>query len=152
MTGTNRMPRRKNYAIATVVATALISGGALLSAPIASAAEASKSATPSLVSVNSDPASTTKETTKPRQLHVRGAALTGTVAAQVKAAALAKYPGATVRRLDTDRHGVYEAHIVTTDGQRVTVKVSKTFTVISTHVTSTHVSHHKKVAATAPKA
>src|SRR3954447_3214029 len=40
-------------------------------------------------------------------------ALTGTTAAKVKAAALAKYPGATVQRVETDSDGVYEAHLTT---------------------------------------
>jgi hypothetical protein len=30
-------------------------------------------------------------------------------------AALAKYPNATIQRVETDSDGVYEAHIVTTD-------------------------------------
>ena len=39
--------------------------------------------------------------------------LTGTTAAKVKAAALKKYPNATIERVETDSDGVYEAHIVT---------------------------------------
>ena len=42
--------------------------------------------------------------------------LTGTTAAKVKAAALAKYPGATIQRVETDSDGVYEAHVVTKAG------------------------------------
>jgi hypothetical protein len=44
-------------------------------------------------------------------------------------AALAKYPGATVLRVETDSDGVYEAHLITTSGQRVTVEVGKDFRV-----------------------
>jgi hypothetical protein len=55
--------------------------------------------------------------------------LTGDTASKVRAAALAKYPGATVLRVETDSDGVYEAHITTTSGQRVTVEVGKDFTV-----------------------
>jgi hypothetical protein len=55
--------------------------------------------------------------------------LTGDTAAKVKAAALAKYPGATVLRVETDSDGVYEAHLTTSDGQRVTVEVDKSFRV-----------------------
>ncbi len=58
--------------------------------------------------------------------------LTGDTAAKVTAAALAKYPGATVERVETDSDGVYEAHIVTTDGKHVEVAVDKTFTVTGT--------------------
>jgi len=55
--------------------------------------------------------------------------LTGDTASKVRAAALAKYPGATVLRVETDSDGVYEAHLETTDGQRVTVEVDKAFKV-----------------------
>ena len=55
--------------------------------------------------------------------------LTGDTAAKVKAAALAKYPGATVLRVETDSDGVYEAHLTTSGGQRVTVEVDRSFKV-----------------------
>ncbi len=55
--------------------------------------------------------------------------LTGDTATKVRAAALAKYPGATVLRVETDSDGVYEAHLTTTDGRRVTVEVDKSFKV-----------------------
>jgi hypothetical protein len=55
--------------------------------------------------------------------------LTGDTASKVRAAALARYPGATVLRVESDADGVDEAHLTTTDGQRVTVEVGKDFTV-----------------------
>ena len=55
--------------------------------------------------------------------------LTGDTASKVRAAALAKYPGATVLRVETDSDGVYEAHLTTTSGQRVTVEVGRDFKV-----------------------
>ena len=55
--------------------------------------------------------------------------LTGDTASKVRAAALARYPGATVLRVETDSDGVYEAHLTTTDGRRVTVEVDKAFKV-----------------------
>ncbi len=55
--------------------------------------------------------------------------LSGDTASKIRAAALAKYPGATVLRVETDSDGVYEAHLVTTGGQRVTVEVGKDFKV-----------------------
>ena len=58
--------------------------------------------------------------------------LSGTTASKVRAAALAKYPGATIQRVETDSEGVYEAHIVTTDGQMVIVQVGKDFAVTGT--------------------
>jgi hypothetical protein len=53
--------------------------------------------------------------------------LSGDTASKVRAAALARYPGATVLRVETDSDGVYEAHLTTTDGRRVTVEVDKAF-------------------------
>jgi hypothetical protein len=55
--------------------------------------------------------------------------LTGDTASKVRAAALARYPGATVLRVETDSDGVYEAHLVAKSGQRVTVEVDKAFKV-----------------------
>ena len=55
--------------------------------------------------------------------------LTGDTASKVRAAALARYPGATVLRVETDSDGVYEAHLQTTDGRHVTVEVDKAFKV-----------------------
>src|SRR5829696_8993259 len=49
--------------------------------------------------------------------------LTGEDADKARAAALAKYPGATIQRVETDSDGVYEAHLVTADGNRVTVEM-----------------------------
>jgi hypothetical protein len=58
--------------------------------------------------------------------------LTGDTATKVTEAALAKYPNATIQRVETDSDGVYEAHIVTTDGQQVIVQVGADFAVTGT--------------------
>src|SRR3954470_13140165 len=58
--------------------------------------------------------------------------LTGDTATKVTDAALAKYPDATIQRVETDSDGVYEAHIVTADGQQVIVQVGEDFTVTGT--------------------
>jgi hypothetical protein len=57
--------------------------------------------------------------------------LTGDSAAKVKAAALDKYPGATIERLETDvDHGSpYEAHLTTSAGKQLEVLVNKDFDV-----------------------
>jgi uncharacterized membrane protein YkoI len=57
--------------------------------------------------------------------------LTGDTAAKVKAAALAKVPGATVERVETDAdHGSpYEAHLRKADGTELEVLVDKSFAV-----------------------
>jgi uncharacterized membrane protein YkoI len=59
--------------------------------------------------------------------------LTGDTAAKVRAAALAKVSGGTIERVETDAdgHAAYEAHMVRSDGSRVTVYVDKSFNVVS---------------------
>ena len=58
-------------------------------------------------------------------------ALTGDTAEKVKAAALAKLPGATILRVETDEGGVYEAHVRKTDGTEAEVHVGEDFAVTS---------------------
>jgi hypothetical protein len=58
--------------------------------------------------------------------------LTGDTATQVTEAVLAEYPDATIERVETDSEGVYEAHIVTTDDERLTVLVDENFEVTGT--------------------
>jgi hypothetical protein len=60
--------------------------------------------------------------------------LTGDALAKVKAVALAKVPGGTVVRVETDADGnaAYEAHMTTSDGALVTVYVDKSFDYVST--------------------
>ncbi len=73
--------------------------------------------------------------------HAGETPLTGTTAAKVKAAALAKYPGATIDRLETDSDGVYEAHVTTKAGDDVIVQVGKAFTVTGTQTGGGHGDH-----------
>ncbi|HEX6935623.1 MAG TPA: hypothetical protein VF227_03800, partial [Actinomycetes bacterium] len=58
--------------------------------------------------------------------------LTGSTADKVEAAALEEYPGATVVRIESDSDGVDEAHLMTADGEPVTVEVGKDFSVSGT--------------------
>ncbi|MFL5938154.1 MAG: PepSY domain-containing protein [Gaiellaceae bacterium] len=60
-------------------------------------------------------------------------ALTGDALAKVKALALAKVPGGTIVRVETDADGnaAYEAHMVKADGTPATVYVNKQFQVVS---------------------
>ena len=57
--------------------------------------------------------------------------LTGAVASKVRAAALAKVPGGTIERVETDSdHGSpYEAHVRKSDGTELEVLVNKSFAV-----------------------
>src|SRR3954449_12747813 len=73
--------------------------------------------------------------------HGNETALTGTTATKVKAAALAKYPGATIERLETDSDGVYEAHLTTKAGDEITVQVDKSFAVTGTQTSGGHGDH-----------
>jgi hypothetical protein len=59
--------------------------------------------------------------------------LTGDTASKVTALALAKVPGGTVVRVETDAdgHAAYEAHMTKADGTPVTVYVDKQFNVVS---------------------
>jgi hypothetical protein len=101
----------------------LLAGGVLASTLAASAASTSPSATSSTAAAPDATRDESKSQRPDEKL------LTGTTAAKVRAAALAKYPGATVQRVETDSDGVYEAHLVTAAGQRVTVEVGKDFAV-----------------------
>jgi len=58
--------------------------------------------------------------------------LNGTKLQKVTAAAKAKYPGATIERVEIDSEGVYEAHIVTAGGEPLIVQVGADYTVTGT--------------------
>ena len=59
--------------------------------------------------------------------------LTGDTAAKVRELALAKVPGGTIVRVETDADGnaAYEAHMVKADGSPVTVYMNKQLEVVS---------------------
>jgi hypothetical protein len=82
-----------------------------------------------------DPSSGPGGTAAPDPSHSVGpdeTLLTGATAEKVAAAAKARYPGATIQRVETDSEGVYEAHVVTRDGSPVIVQVGKDFAVTGT--------------------
>ena len=109
------------------VATAAVAVGLAVGvAGVASAASHSSSTSPPGISTATAPPANPATVA-----HGPGETLlTGTTAAKVKAAALAKVPGATVIRVETDSAGSpYEAHLLKTDGSYVTVKVNDAFTV-----------------------
>jgi hypothetical protein len=58
--------------------------------------------------------------------------LTGDTATKVADAVTAEYPDATIERVETDSEGVYEAHIVTADGEHLTVQVGEDFAITGT--------------------
>src|SRR4051812_29885080 len=108
------MPPRSGGTSASALVLAGFGGGAVLAA----------TGTADAVTGTSSSTSTTG--------HSGETALTGTTAAKVKAAALAKYPGATIERVETDSDGIYEAHLTTKAGDEVTVQVDKSFAVTGT--------------------
>ena len=111
---------------AALLASGAIAGGILASTGAANAADdTTRSATPPAATAPSNPnaGDPTKSQRSDETL------LTGDVAAKVKAAALAKYPGATVQRVETDSDGVYEAHLTKADGTPVTVEMGKDYVI-----------------------
>jgi uncharacterized membrane protein YkoI len=99
---------------AAMLAAGLVAGGVLAGSLTANAA----------TSPSPSPSTGTTQTQRPAET-----ALTGDTLAKVKAAVLAKYPGATFDRVETDSDGVYEAHITKKDGTRTTVELDKSFAV-----------------------
>lgn len=120
-------PRRSRGAAAALVAGGLLAGGVLASTLAATAADTSPTATPSASSTAAAPDDATRDESKSQRPDEK--LLTGTTADKVRKAALAKYPGATIQRIESDSDGAYEAHLVTAAGQQVTVEVGKDFAV-----------------------
>ena len=58
--------------------------------------------------------------------------VSGATADKVKAAALAKYPGAKIERVDQLPDGTYVAHVIKPDGSELHVTVNKQFEVTGT--------------------
>lgn len=59
-------------------------------------------------------------------------ALTGAVLDEVTSAVDTAYPDSTIVEVETDSDGVYEAHIVTEDGQEVTVELDEDYEITGT--------------------
>jgi hypothetical protein len=97
---------------------------------IASAASGSGSSQSSASSGSGTPAASTQPWG-----HQRGdeTLLSGDAATKVSQLALAKVPGATIVRVETDAdgHAAYEAHMIKSDGTPVTVYVNQQFEVVS---------------------
>lgn len=117
--------RLKRKLAATVGAVAGLAALALGGSTIAGAVT-SDNGTTSVQSVASSGAESGADQRSDEQL------LTGATASSVTKAALAKAGGGTVERVETDADGnaAYEAHIVRSDGTRVTVYVDEQFNVV----------------------
>jgi hypothetical protein len=119
---------------AGLLAGGLVAGG-ILAGSLSASADTGASATPTATTTTSTAASAQPTNPNPGDLSKPQRSdetlLTGDTAAKVKAAALAKYPSATIQRIETDSDGVYEAHIVNA-GQQLIVQVGKDFAVTGT--------------------
>jgi hypothetical protein len=126
---------RRYAAGSALVLSGLAAGGVLAGTVSASAADSTTAgASPSAPAAGSTPAAGTAPAAVDESKSQRPDEhlLTGDTASKVRAAALAKYPGATIQRVETDSDGVYEAHLTTADGTRTTVEVGKDFAVTGT--------------------
>ena len=116
---------KRTAGAAGLVATGLVAGGILAGTLSANAADTGTTTT--------TPDSSTSSTADPSQSQRSDETLlTGDTKSQVEKAVLAKYPDATIERTETDSDGVYESHIVTSDGQHVIVQVDDGFAVTGT--------------------
>ena len=115
-----------------LVGGGLVAGGILAGTLSANAAttDTSGSAATSSTSQEAPPGTGNSDPSQPQRSDEQ--LLAGDTATKVTDAALAKYPDATIQRVETDSDGVYEAHIVTADGQQVIVQVGEDFTVTGT--------------------
>jgi hypothetical protein len=110
---------------AGLVATGLVAGGILAGTLSANAADST--------TTTSTDSSTTQSNGDPSQPQRSDEELlTGDTKTQVEAAVLGEYPDATIERTETDSGGVYESHIVTADGEHLTVLVGEDFAVTGT--------------------
>ncbi len=116
-------------------AVALVAGGLIAGGVLTSAISATADSDAGSGSSTEAPSDTTRPTRpdgavdESQSLRPDEELLTGDVAAAVQTAALAAYPDATILRVETDSDGVYEAHLVTADGERVTVEMGEDYVI-----------------------
>ena len=122
--------RSKVVTFAAVVAAA-VGGAGIANAASSTTTSSSASATPTAAQQQGGGRHTVNGKTEK--------ALTGDVAAKVKAAALAKVAG-TVERVETNVDGSapYEAHITKSDGTSVEVQVNSDYTVAAVNTMGGH--------------
>ena len=132
----SRFPRKRTAAAAAAVGVAGLVAGGLAAGAISAASAASDDANAGRPGYGAGPGygggrhgaeggDPSKSQRSDEKL------LTGTTRAKVLAAVKAKYPEATIQRVETDSDGVYEAHIINA-GKPLTVKVGKDFTITGT--------------------
>jgi hypothetical protein len=124
----NSTPWKRYGAAAGLVASGVVAGG-ILAGTLSASADTGTTATDSSTSDPSQPQRSDEQL------------LTGDTKAQVEKAVLAEYPDATIERTESDSDGVYESHIVTTDGQHLIVQVGEDFAVTGTDTGGGHGGH-----------
>ena len=126
----------KGIAAAALLVAGLGVGTAVLGGTAANAATSDPSTAITSTAITSttaavpDATATTPDPTK--SIRSDEQLLTGDTATKVTEVALAKYPDATIQRVETDSEGVYEAHIVTAAGDQVIVQIGADFTITGT--------------------
>ena len=136
------MQKKKIALVASTGLAGLVAGGVLMTGLSANAAD--DSGAPTGTSSYGAPSSGAQPGTPPQGAPTNPNAgdqskpqrsdeklLTGTTLAKVTAAVKAKYPDATIQRVETDSDGVYEAHLVD-NGKPVTVEVDKSYSITGT--------------------
>ena len=119
---------------AGLIASGVVAGGIL--AGTFSASAATTAASPSSTSSTSSTAAPNSDPSQPQRSDEK--LLTGDTKSKVEAVVLAKYSGATIERTETDSDGVYESHIITSDGTHLIVQVDKSFAVTGTDTMGGH--------------
>jgi hypothetical protein len=127
----------KKTAVGVALFGATMAGGALGASAIMSTASAQDTTTTTTAPAQSTPSAPDGTHDPAKGGHqangITEEVLTGDAAAKATAAATAAVPGGTIERVETDAEGdAYEAHVVTADGQHVTVKMDENFNVTST--------------------
>ena len=119
-------PWKRFGGAAGLVAGGIIAGGVLAGTLTANAATDSAATTGTDSSTSQAAVDPSQPQRSDEQL------LTGDTKTKVEKAVLAEYPDATIERTETDSGGVYESHVVTADGDDLTVLVGEDFTVTGT--------------------
>jgi hypothetical protein len=130
----NSRPWKRYGMAAGLVASGVVAGGILAGTLSASAADGTATSTDSSTS------DTTVDPSQPQRSDET--LLTGDTKSKVEDAVLAKYPDATIERTESDSDGVYESHIVTTDGEHLIVQVGEDFAVTGTDTGGGGHGHH----------
>jgi hypothetical protein len=118
----SRRPWQRWAGGAGLVAAGVVAGGIVAGTLSANAAEET--------TAGSSTSGSTVDPSQPQRSDEQ--LLTGDTKTQVEAAVLAEYPDATIERTETDSDGVYESHVVTSDGEHLIVQVGEDFTVTGT--------------------